>query len=111
MNFTNDEKYKQITVDELKLSVRSSNALHRGGIHTLYQLIERYNKEEIQSISNLGKKSYEEIEDKLKYIENNRIEGGQVEETETSAHEMAEEYAVPEGLHILLPFHEQRSRS
>ena len=98
MNFTNDEKYKQITVDELKLSVRSSNALHRGGIHTLYQLIERYNKEEIQSISNLGKKSFEEIEDKLKYIGSNGIEGGQVEATEAAAREMAEEYAVPEGL-------------
>ena len=56
MNFTNKEEYKQITVDELKLSVRSSNALHRGGIHMLYQLIERYNKEEIQNISNLGNK-------------------------------------------------------
>jgi DNA-directed RNA polymerase subunit alpha len=51
-------------IDELDLSVRSYNSLKRAGIHTVGQLVEK-TEAEMMKIRNLGKKSLEEISEKL----------------------------------------------
>lgn len=61
----NRTEYKNVLIEELKLSLRSGNALHRADIHTLYQLIESYNKGDLLEFRNLGRNSFEEIEQKL----------------------------------------------
>lgn len=53
------------TIEELDLSVRSYNCLKKSNINTFGELI-RKTEEELMSIKNLGKKSFEEIKDKVK---------------------------------------------
>ena len=53
-----------MTIEELELSVRSYCCLKRAGIDTVEQLIEKKH-EEVAAIRNLGKKSFEEIINKL----------------------------------------------
>lgn len=61
-----DEKEKtlEMTVEELDLSVRSYNCLKRASIDTVDELIEK-TPEDMMQVRNLGKKSLEEIEEKL----------------------------------------------
>jgi len=54
-----------LTIDDLELSARSSNCLKRAGIESVAELIEKDISELIQ-IKNFGKKSADEINDKLK---------------------------------------------
>ena len=54
-----------LSIDDLELSARSSNCLKRAGIETVGQLVEKGLSELIQ-IKNFGKKSADEINDKLK---------------------------------------------
>ncbi|WP_033160822.1 DNA-directed RNA polymerase subunit alpha [[Mycoplasma] collis] len=58
-------KAKLIEITELNLTVRSLNALKRTGFKTLLDL-EKIDEEELHNIKNLGKKSIQEIIDKLK---------------------------------------------
>lgn len=58
------EKIMEITIDELDLSVRSFNCLKRAGINTVEELIKR-NEEEMMKVRNLGRKSLEEVQQKL----------------------------------------------
>ena len=58
------EKVLEITIEELDLSVRSYNCLKRAGINTVDELIKR-NEEEMMKVRNLGRKSLEEVEQKL----------------------------------------------
>ncbi|NLT97357.1 MAG: DNA-directed RNA polymerase subunit alpha, partial [Christensenellaceae bacterium] len=58
------EKVLDITIEELDLSVRSYNCLKRAGINTVAELIKR-NEEEMMKVRNLGRKSLEEVEQKL----------------------------------------------
>ena len=53
------------SIDELELSVRSSNALRRVGIETIANLIRRLNTDGVKSIRNLGVKSHNEIKTKI----------------------------------------------
>ena len=46
----------EISIDNLRLSTRSTNALKRAGILTLEQLI-RLNVDDLYNIGNIGKKS------------------------------------------------------
>ncbi|MGE4169289.1 MAG: DNA-directed RNA polymerase subunit alpha [Candidatus Margulisiibacteriota bacterium] len=59
------ESALNLTIDDLELSARSSNCLKRAGIETVSELIEKDMSELIQ-IKNFGKKSADEINDKLK---------------------------------------------
>jgi DNA-directed RNA polymerase subunit alpha len=52
-------------VEELELSVRSSNCLKNGNIRTIGELIGR-SEDELSKVRNFGKKSLSEIKDKLK---------------------------------------------
>ena len=58
------EKVLEMTVEELDLSVRSYNCLKRAGINTVQELILK-TEEEMMKVRNLGKKSLEEVNNKL----------------------------------------------
>ena len=60
----NKDKLLEMTIDELDLSVRSSNCLHRAGINTVQELIMR-SEEDMMKVRNLGRKSLEEVINKL----------------------------------------------
>ena len=62
------EKVLEMTVEELDLSVRSYNCLKRAGIDTVDELVQK-SMEDMMQVRNLGKKSLEEIEDKLAELE------------------------------------------
>lgn len=59
-----ENKYENITIEELDLSVRSYNCLKRAGIQTVLELTER-TEEDMMKFKNLGKKSFKEIKEKL----------------------------------------------
>lgn len=61
-----DEKDRimEMPIDELDLSVRSFNCLKRAGINTVGELVER-TEAEMMKVRNLGKKSLEEVKQKL----------------------------------------------
>ena len=58
------EKVLEMTVEELDLSVRSFNCLKRAGINTVDELTEK-TEDEMMKVINLGKKSLEEVQEKL----------------------------------------------
>ena len=58
------EKVLEMTIEELDLSVRSYNCLKSAGINTVQELTER-SMEDMMKVRNLGKKSLEEVEQKL----------------------------------------------
>jgi len=64
------EKVLEMTVEELDLSVRSYNCLKRAGIDTVDELTQR-TEEDMMKVRNLGKKSLEEVKNKLAELELN----------------------------------------
>ena len=58
------EKVLEMTIEELDMSVRSFNCLKRAGIDTVEDLINK-TEEEMMKVRNLGKKSLEEVIQKL----------------------------------------------
>ena len=60
----NKDKVLEMTIEELDLSVRAFNCLKRAGINTVAELVQR-NQEDMMKVRNLGKKSLEEVEQKL----------------------------------------------
>lgn len=62
------DKVLEMSIEELELSVRASNGLKRANINTVGDLIEK-TREEMSKIRNLGQKSLEEIERKLKELD------------------------------------------
>ncbi len=58
-------KILEMTIEELDLSVRSFNCLKRAGINTVEDLTNR-TEEEMMKVRNLGKKSLDEVINKLK---------------------------------------------
>ena len=58
------ERKLEMTIEDLDLSVRSYNCLKRAGINTVGELV-RKTEEEMMKVRNLGKKSFEEVEQKL----------------------------------------------
>ena len=65
----NDEKEKvlEMNIDELELSVRSYNCLKRAGINTVEELTHR-TPDDMMKVRNLGRKSLEEVLNKLKEL-------------------------------------------
>ena len=61
------EKVLEMTVEELDLSVRSYNCLKRAGINTVQELASK-SMDDMMKVRNLGKKSLEEVERKLKEL-------------------------------------------
>ena len=62
------EKVLEMTIEELDLSVRSFNCLKRAGINTVQELTER-SMDDMMKVRNLGKKSLEEVEQKLEALD------------------------------------------
>ena len=62
------EKVLEMTIEELDLSVRSFNCLKRAGIDTVEDLINR-TEEEMIKVRNLGRKSLEEVIQKLNSLD------------------------------------------
>ncbi|HEY8346839.1 MAG TPA: DNA-directed RNA polymerase subunit alpha [Symbiobacteriaceae bacterium] len=60
-------KLMEMTIEELDLSVRSYNCLKRAGINTVAELVSKTDEEMIK-VRNLGKKSLEEVKQKLAAI-------------------------------------------
>lgn len=58
------EKVQEMTIEDLDLSVRAYNCLKRANINTVAELIQR-NEEDMMKVRNLGKKSLEEVEQKI----------------------------------------------
>ena len=58
------EKILEMNIEDLDLSVRSYNCLKRAGINTVEELVQR-NEEEMMKVRNLGRKSLEEVQQKL----------------------------------------------
>ena len=61
------EKMLEMTIEELDLSVRSYNCLKRAGINTVEELTQK-TVEDMMKVRNLGKKSLEEVEQKLESL-------------------------------------------
>lgn len=61
---TKKEKVLEMTIEELDLSVRSYNCLKRAGINTVEDLTNR-TEEDMMKVRNLGRKSLEEVLQKL----------------------------------------------
>jgi DNA-directed RNA polymerase subunit alpha len=58
------EKVMEMTIEELDLSVRSYNCLKRAGINTVQELTQK-SEEDMMKVRNLGRKSLEEVQEKL----------------------------------------------
>ena len=61
------EKILEMTIEELDLSVRSFNCLKRAGINTVDDLINK-SEEEMLKVRILGKKSFDEVREKLQSL-------------------------------------------
>ena len=61
------DRLMEMTIEELDLSVRSYNCLKRAGINSVAELCEKTDEEMIK-VRNLGKKSLEEVKQKLAAI-------------------------------------------
>ena len=64
---TEENKYQNMLIEELDLSVRSNNCLKRAGITTVMELTQR-SEDEMMKVRNLGKKSLKEVKEKLAEI-------------------------------------------
>ena len=58
------DKVLDMTIEELDLSVRSYNCLKRAGINTVLELTQK-SKDDMMKVRNLGKKSLEEVQEKM----------------------------------------------
>lgn len=61
---THKEKMLEMSIEELDLSVRSYNCLKRAGINTVQELTDK-SMADMMKVRNLGRKSLEEIENKI----------------------------------------------
>lgn len=61
------DKILDMTIEELDLSVRSYNCLKRAGINTVYELTQK-TEDDMMKVRNLGKKSLEEVIEKMKAL-------------------------------------------
>ncbi|MFV0401352.1 MAG: DNA-directed RNA polymerase subunit alpha [Oscillospiraceae bacterium] len=64
---TGKEKALEMTIEELDLSVRAFNCLKRAGINTVQDLVDK-SPAEMMKVRNLGKKSLEEVIEKLESL-------------------------------------------
>ena len=58
------DKVLDMTIEELDLSVRAYNCLKRAGINSVAELVQK-NQDDMMKVRNLGRKSLEEVEQKL----------------------------------------------
>jgi DNA-directed RNA polymerase subunit alpha len=61
------EKALEMTIEELELSVRAFNCLKRAAINTVEELTQK-SEEDMMKVRNLGKKSLDEVKNKLEEL-------------------------------------------
>ncbi|MCL2696053.1 MAG: DNA-directed RNA polymerase subunit alpha [Clostridiales bacterium] len=61
------EKILEMNIEDLDLSVRSYNCLKRAGINTVEELVQK-DEDEMMKVRNLGRKSLEEVQQKLAHL-------------------------------------------
>ena len=61
------DKVLEMNIDELELSVRSFNCLKRAQINTVEELVNK-TEDEMMKVRNLGRKSLEEVINKLEEL-------------------------------------------
>ncbi len=61
------DKVLEMTIEELDLSVRAYNCLKRAGINSVAELVQK-NQDDMMKVRNLGRKSLEEVEQKLQAL-------------------------------------------
>ena len=64
------QRMSETSIDSLELGVRAYHSLKRAGIDTVEQLINK-TEEDMMKVRNLGKKSLEEVIQKLHSLKNN----------------------------------------
>ena len=62
-----EEDQKEMTIEELELSVRSFNCLKRAAINTVEELTQK-TEDDMMKVRNLGKKSLDEVKAKLEEL-------------------------------------------
>ncbi|MFR9308549.1 MAG: DNA-directed RNA polymerase subunit alpha, partial [Lachnospiraceae bacterium] len=77
-NSDEKEKVLEMNIDELELSVRSYNCLKRAGINTVEELINK-SPEDMMKVRNLGKKSLDEVLEKLSELNLQLKQGDEVQ--------------------------------
>lgn len=65
ITFNINELYNINTIEDLELSDRASNCMHRAGIHTVGDLIVRIENDTLNNIRGLGKKVEKEVKNAL----------------------------------------------
>ena len=65
ITFNINELYNINTIEDLELSDRASNCMHRAGIHTIGDLVMRIEEDTLSDIRGLGKKVEKEIKNAL----------------------------------------------
>ncbi len=56
--------WRSLPIEELSLSMRAYNVLHRSGLVTIGQVVEK-SEEELLALRNFGQKCYDELREKL----------------------------------------------
>lgn len=84
------KKALDMSIDELELSVRSYNCLKRAGINTVQELCSK-TPDEMMKVRNLGKKSLDEVLEKLKELGLKLNTGNGTEEDGTDFQETEED--------------------
>ena len=65
ITFTINELYNINSIEDMDLSERASNCLHRANIHTVGELIQHIENENLKNIRGLGKKVERDIKNAL----------------------------------------------
>jgi len=65
ITFTTNDRYYGNSIEDLELSDRSSNCMHRGNIHTIGDLVQAIEDGSLSNIRGLGKKVDREVKNAL----------------------------------------------
>ena len=101
---------RAISINDIGLSVRASNGLHRAGVDTVGEMLAQ-TWESLTAVRNLGKKSVDEILQKIEEYKAYAAEGGlpEPEEGGLVLREILDRFAVdlnagqPEAYHVSMP--------
>lgn len=77
-----------LSIDELNLSVRTRNCLHRAGISTFGEMVTFYEKGELQNLPNMGVKSVNEVAETINIYANANFESTVNEDAECNVPEL-----------------------
>ena len=65
ITFAVNDKYFGNSIEDLELSDRASNCVHRGGIHTIGDLVQALEEGRLSDVRGLGKKVEKEVKNAL----------------------------------------------